>query len=506
MDEIPINQIKPSPYQLRLSFKTEDLKQEIQRDGLLSPLIVRRKDGFYEIIDGQRRFETLKELGWKKVPVEIQQVDDKKARLMVYKLNSIRESYSVEEKARYFKKLYDEGMTFYQIGKELNVDDSWVLAHINVFKFPEDIQNAVWSGELSISHVQRLEPVIGANMEEATKVAKEVLFRRISVSQTEELVKDRKEAVEKARVEAAKRAIGVMTPIAEVKLETPEDLERAATALKKEAMKKREQTLTPEDKTRIEVDRRYREEERRKRAEKSQQILEERVRTKVEQEVRTKATEELLRQPDFVRQLVKRPEVRQALEEARKVETPPQKLTGYLTLEEPLPVQYQHQREWNLKQLVGRELNKKELKFDFVTIGYSQKTVQDLISLLKLAKVSLLVDVRRNPQSMYKPEFNKDKLEKELTGIGVEYIHMPQLGIPREARDEVYEGSVTPKELLEQYEKEVLRNREGLQRLLENVKGKGTFALLCTEIDPTMCHRHKIAQALIEKGMMGYDL
>jgi len=508
MDEISINEIKPSPYQLRLTFKTEDLKQEIERDGLLSPLIVRKKDGFYELIDGQRRFESLKELGWKKVPVEIQQVDDKKARLMVYKLNSIRESYSVEEKARYFKRLYDEGMTFYQIGKELNVDDSWVLAHINVFKFPEDIQGAVWSGELSISHVQRLEPVIGANVEEATKVAREVLVRRISVSQTEELVKDRKEAVERARVDAAKKAIGVMTPIAEVKLETPEDLERAATALKKEAAKKREQTLTSEDKMRMETDRRHKEEERRRRVEKTQQVLEDRVRTKVEQEVRSKATEELLRQPDFVRQLVRRPEIRQALEETKKIETPPpsQKLTGYMTLEEPLPVQYQHQREWNLKQLVGRELNEKELKFDFVTVGYSQKTVQDLINLLKLAKAKLLVDVRRNPQSMYKPEFNKDRLEKDLAEVGIGYIHMPQLGIPREARDEVYDGSVTPKELLEQYEKEVLKSPEGLQKLLENVKGKGTFALLCTEIDPTMCHRHKIAQALVEKGMVGYDL
>jgi uncharacterized protein (DUF488 family) len=150
-------------------------------------------------------------------------------------------------------------------------------------------------------------------------------------------------------------------------------------------------------------------------------------------------------------------------------------------------------------------LNKKELKFDFVTIGYSQKTLQDLVSLLKLAKVTLLIDVRRNPQSMYKPEFNKDKLEKELTGIRVEYIHMPQLGIPREARDEVYEGTVTPRELLEQYEKEVLRER-GLNSLLETVKNKGTFALLCTEVDPTMCHRHKIAQVLVEKGMVGYDL
>jgi len=508
MDEVPIDQIKPSPYQLRLTFKTEDLKQEIQRDGLLSPLIVRKKEGFYELIDGQRRFETLKELGWKKIPVEIQQVDDKKARLMVYKLNSIRESYSVEEKARYFKKLYDEGMSFYQIGQELNVDDNWVLAHVNAFKFPEDIQRAVWAGGLTISHIQTLEPIIGANLEEATDIARMIIERRWTRDQLKQAVSDRVKAIDEVRIKAAKKAveeIGVRTPIT-VRLETPEDLEKAAMTLKKEAVKKREETLTPEDKTRIETEKRYKEEERKRRAEKAQQILEERVRTKVEQEVRTKATEELLRQPDFVRQLVKRPEVRQALEETRKVETPPQKLTGYLTLEEPLPVQYQHQREWNLKQLVGRELNKKELKFDFVTIGYSQKTVQDLISLLKLAKVTLLVDVRRNPQSMYKPEFNKDKLEKELTGIGVEYIHMPQLGIPREARDEVYEGSVTPKELLEQYEKEVLRNREGLQRLLENVKGKGTFALLCTEIDPTMCHRHKIAQALIEKGMMGYDL
>ena len=508
MSKVSMDQIEPSPYQVRLSFKVDDLKEEIQRDGLLSPLIVRRRNGRYELIDGQRRYEALKDLGWKEVSVEIQEVDDRKARLMVYKLNSIRESYTVEERAKYFKKLHEAGMNFYQIGKELSLNDQWVLAHINVFKFPEDIRNAVWTGKLSISHIQELEPIIGAGIDDATKILYEAIDRGLKVHELRESIKERVDEVEKRRIESAKQAIKEIGPIGPIplRLETPEELERAAETLRKEAIRKREIILTPEDKARIEADRRHKEEERKKRAEKTQQILEERVRTKVEQEVRTKATEELLRQPDFVRQLVKRPEVRQALEETKKIEAPPQKLTGYMTLEEPLPVQYQHQREWNLKQLVGRELNKKELKFDFVTVGYSQKTVQDLISLLKLAKVTLLVDVRRNPQSMYKPEFNKDKLEKELTGIGVEYIHMPQLGIPREARDEVYEGSVTPKELLEQYEKEVLRNREGLQRLLENVKGKGTFALLCTEIDPTMCHRHKIAQALIEKGMMGYDL
>ena len=242
------------------------------------------------------------------------------------------------------------------------------------------------------------------------------------------------------------------------------------------------------------------EEEAKKRA----RELEEAEKRRIEEEARKKAQEEILSTPELVKELVKRPEIRQALEETKKVEIPPQK-KGYLTLEEPLPVQYQHQREWNLKQLVGRRLNGKEFRFDFVTIGYSQKTLQDLVSLLKLAEVRFLIDVRRNPQSMYKPEFNKNRLEKDLTEIGVKYVHLPQLGIPRQARNEVYEGSITPKELLERYERVVLKTN-GLSKLLEIVKGKGTFALMCTEVDPTMCHRNKIAQALTEKGMVGYDL
>ena len=55
-----------SPYQPRLEFDIEDLKEEIQRDGLLSPLIVGEVNGYYELIDGERRLRVLKELDWKK--------------------------------------------------------------------------------------------------------------------------------------------------------------------------------------------------------------------------------------------------------------------------------------------------------------------------------------------------------------------------------------------------------------------------------------------------------
>jgi len=155
--EVDVNSIRPSPYQPRLLFDLEDLKQEIKKDGLLSDLVVRNRGKFYELIDGERRWRVLKELGWKTVPVRLVDADDTMARLSVYKLNKIRENYTVEEETRYFKKLRDEGMTPLEISKQLNVDSRWVLAHLNVFKFPEDIQKAVWTKQISMSHIVALE-------------------------------------------------------------------------------------------------------------------------------------------------------------------------------------------------------------------------------------------------------------------------------------------------------------------------------------------------------------
>jgi len=329
MIEVPIEQVKPSPYQLRLSFNVEDLKEEIRKDGLLSPLIVRRKGSYYELIDGQRRLETLKQLGWKKAPVEIQEVEDGKARLMVYKLNSIRESYTTEEKARYFKKLNDEGMTFYQIGKELSLDDNWVLAHINVFKFPEDIQKTVWTGALTVSHIQTLEPIIGSNIEEATKVARMIVERRLTERELRTTISERVRAIEEVRIKAAKEAIkeiGVATPI-RVKLETPEELEEAAVTLRREAKKKREEILTPKEKARLEAEKKLKEEERRQREQERKRREDEEIgkrleveKRKIEEEARKKVREEILSSPETMREMVEEVESRVNSQETVEIE------------------------------------------------------------------------------------------------------------------------------------------------------------------------------------------
>jgi ParB/RepB/Spo0J family partition protein len=313
MNEVSIDQIKPSPYQPRLKFDLEDLTEEIKRDGLLSPLLVRKYGAFFEIVDGERRFRVLQELGWKKVPVEIRDIDDRVARLSVYKLNKIRENYSVEEEARYFKKLNDEGMLPYHIAKELNVSDSWVTANLNIFKFPRNIQDAIFSpgGKITVHNIKQLEPIINRNIEDAIAIAREIMLRGLERKEIGEIVERRLKPVEEARIKAAEEALPEIAPSEVTKLETPEDMEKAAKVLKKVAKKKREEALTSEEKVRIEAEKRHEKEEKRKREQEKKKREEEELskrfeveKKKIEKEAKEKARKELVEDSEFIRKLV----------------------------------------------------------------------------------------------------------------------------------------------------------------------------------------------------------
>lgn len=306
--EVPIESIHPSPYQPRLTFNIDDLKEEIERDGLLSALVVRRRDDHYELLDGERRLRVLKELGWTTIPVDVRDVDDRTAMRSVFKLNIVRENYTTEEKAKYFKKLADEGMTFYQIGKELNVDDNWILAHLNVFRFPEDIQKAVWANAkgASIAHIQDLEPVISANTDEATKILREGIERGLTRDEARKTLRPYLEETEKTRIEAAQKAltekVGVRTPIL---LETPEDYEKAATALRAEAKKRKMEALTPEERVALEA---QKEQEAMEREQRTKEALERREKARqqeIEEEARKRA-QEMIKDNNFVREFVAR--------------------------------------------------------------------------------------------------------------------------------------------------------------------------------------------------------
>jgi len=261
---VDINLIKPSPYQPRLVFGIDELKQEIERDGLLSHLVVRKQGKFYELIDGERRLRALKQLKWKIAPVRVIKLNENIVRRSVYKVNKIRKNYTVEEEARYFKKLTDEGMAPWEISKELGVDFHWVLAHLNIFKFPENIQKALWTGQISISHIIALESVIGRSNKEALAIIKEIINRKLTLKETKKIVRKQKEKVEEMRVEATKKVLTKVAPRV-AKLKTAKDFEIAAKALNNMAKKKRQKALNQEEKAAIEAEKKRKQEERKRR-------------------------------------------------------------------------------------------------------------------------------------------------------------------------------------------------------------------------------------------------
>jgi uncharacterized protein (DUF488 family) len=130
------------------------------------------------------------------------------------------------------------------------------------------------------------------------------------------------------------------------------------------------------------------------------------------------------------------------------------------------------------------------------TIGHSNHTIGDFVSLLKRHEVTCVVDVRSRPYSHYCIQFNRESLAPALQSNSIEYVYLgDQLGArPNDAH--CYDGDNINFEYLARTEPFIL----GLSRLI-NVASKHRVALMCAEKDPIECHRF----ILICKHLKGYN-
>ena len=309
--QIPIDEIVPSPYQPRLTFDLEDLKGSILRDGILVPITVRRKNGQYELIDGERRTRLAKELGYKMILANVIDVDDATARRMVWKVNTLRKDYRPEEKARYFKRLQDEGMSLRGIAAECDqTSPHMVLAYLNVFKLPEDYQRMVWDGAIPIRVIQSLEQLFNGVLRITIKNNPEIFVhldkaykeKYYSSEQIQEAIKPYLAKLRREQVDAAKNALEKIEP--EVNSpETPEELERAAQTLKQEAKRREKAQKTPEqlEAERLEKERKKQEKANKKREQRNQreQQLKEKARQEVTKEIKQELRQEVQQDPEL---------------------------------------------------------------------------------------------------------------------------------------------------------------------------------------------------------------
>jgi uncharacterized protein (DUF488 family) len=142
---------------------------------------------------------------------------------------------------------------------------------------------------------------------------------------------------------------------------------------------------------------------------------------------------------------------------------------------------------------------------DFFTIGYTGRTLEEILNLLISNQIKTLLDIRQFAVSMYRPELSKSNLRQSVEARGLHYEHMPELGVPRDIRAKAIETG-TRDVIWAWYDENVVRSYIGsnLHRFLNGIEHP--VALMCVEIDPGECHRHRLFLALEAMGLKGFDL
>jgi uncharacterized protein (DUF488 family) len=139
------------------------------------------------------------------------------------------------------------------------------------------------------------------------------------------------------------------------------------------------------------------------------------------------------------------------------------------------------------------------------TIGYEGKTLEQYLNTLIRYGVEVLCDVRKNPVSM-KYGFSKSQLQYACSGLGIKYIHMPDLGIESDKRQQL-NNQADYDRLFLQYRHIVLTSTRTQQNeILKLLKSYKRVALTCFEANICQCHRTHLAEELSNSPEFKYDL
>jgi uncharacterized protein YwgA len=124
------------------------------------------------------------------------------------------------------------------------------------------------------------------------------------------------------------------------------------------------------------------------------------------------------------------------------------------------------------------------------TIGYEGLSLEKYLNILIQNDVHILCDVRNNPLSR-KFGFSKNNLQTYLRYVGIDYVHLPELGIISEKRQNL-NGDDDYQDLFKDYEFSLSKRKEPLEQVNQFLQTKSRVALTCFEHDPEYCHRHVI--------------
>ena len=190
-DRVDVNLLFPSPFQPRKDFDEEALNalvESVKEKGVLQPLLVRKKNGRFEIIAGERRWRASKLAGLQTVPVIVKDMDDKEVLEVALVENLLRENLSAIEEAEGFQRLIDEfSHTQEALAQIVGKSRSHVANTLRLLNLPDSVKDLVREGTLSAGHARAL-----VGLDNAETLAKQIVAKDLNVRQVEELVAKQK--------------------------------------------------------------------------------------------------------------------------------------------------------------------------------------------------------------------------------------------------------------------------------------------------------------------------
>ena len=158
--EVDIDLVEPNPDQPRTNFKKEDLEElsnSIKKNGLLQPILVRKKDGKYQIIAGERRWQACKSLDMKTVPIRVRDVDDDETIILALVENIQRSDLNPIEEAYGYRRMMERGkMTQSEVAQAVSKGRSTIANALRLLELPEDAQQLLFEEKITAGHARAI--------------------------------------------------------------------------------------------------------------------------------------------------------------------------------------------------------------------------------------------------------------------------------------------------------------------------------------------------------------
>jgi ParB family chromosome partitioning protein len=189
--ELDVDRLTPNRFQPRTYLdeaKIEELSRSIRANGIIQPIVVRRVDGAYEIVAGERRWRAAQRAGLLKVPVVVREIPDDRLLAVALIENIQREDLNAIEEAQAYRRLVDElHLTQDQIADAVGKDRSSIANYLRLLKLPHEIRENVAAGEISMGHARAILALADEGAQR--RLARDVVARQLSVRETEALAK-----------------------------------------------------------------------------------------------------------------------------------------------------------------------------------------------------------------------------------------------------------------------------------------------------------------------------